>query len=160
MNQPLSVKDVYLLHGTASVVADEEVTLERLINIYATNPAVRGVFLVDTEKRFAGMVSRLAIQKWAEYQLFGKWKNKGDFSAVSDLVGGIKARELAHGGWPATGLRETNRLEDAFVRMMDIGEDILPVVDDEGHVIGDLRLSEILLKAVEAGHEQTSDNKA
>lgn len=156
MNQPLSVKDVYLLHGTASVIADEDVTLERLINIYATNPAVRGVFLVDAEKRFAGMVSRLAIQKWAEYQLFGRWKNKGDFSSVSDLVGGIKAHELARGGWPATGLRETDRLEDAFARMMDIGEDVLPVVDSEGHVIGDLRLSEILLKAVEAGHEQAS----
>jgi CBS domain-containing protein len=133
MNQVLLVRDVYLLHGTASLIADQDTTLERLINIYATNPSVRGVFLIDEDKKFAGMVSRLAIQKWAEYQLFGKWRNEGSYSQISELVTSIKAKDLAHGSRRSFGLKENDRLEDAFQRMMDLGEDILPVVDDDGH---------------------------
>ncbi|MGI2336087.1 MAG: CBS domain-containing protein [Dehalogenimonas sp.] len=155
MSQVILVKDVYLLHGTASVVVDQNTTLERLINIYATNPSVRGVFLVDEDKRFSGMVSHLAIQKWAEYQLFGKSHNQGSNSQIRDLVISIKAKDLAHGGRQSLSLKEDDELEAAFQRMVDLDEDVLPVVDEEGQVIGDLRLSEMLLKAIESGHGET-----
>jgi len=35
--------------------------------------------------------------------------------------------------------------------MMSLGEDVIPVIDEDGRIIGDFRLSEVLLKAIEVG---------
>ena len=67
------VKDVYELHGTASVSVTDDVLLEDIIYRFAHEPGIRGVFLIDEEQRFVGMVSRLAIMKWAEFQLVGTY---------------------------------------------------------------------------------------
>lgn len=39
--------------------------------------------------------------------------------------------------------------------MIDVGEDILPIVNDNSQIIGDLRLSEVLIKVIETGHIET-----
>jgi CBS domain-containing protein len=148
------VRDVYRLHGTASISMDEETPLEEIISRFAHEPAVRGIFLVDGEQRFAGTVSRAAILKWADYQLFGKWKSGVPNSEVTNKITAVKAKYLARGDWHSLGVREADNLAEAFKQMMSFGEDIVPVIDDDGKVIGDLRLSELLLKAIETGREQ------
>ena len=145
------VKDVYLLHGTASVSVTDEVLLEEIIYRFAHEPGIRGVFLIDKEQRFVGMVSRLAIMKWAEFQLFGKWKRGVPASEITHLVDSAKAKNVARGDWRSVGVKEEDTLEKAFNQMMMLGEDVLPVLDEDGRIIGDLRLSEVLLKAIEVG---------
>ena len=147
----LFVKDVYLLHGSAGTVAEESAPLKDIIRIYAEQPGTRGVFLVDEYRRFSGMVSRLAIQKWAEYQLFGKWQGDESCHGINEMIDSVKAKDVAHGNWSSLALKTDDPLETAFKRMIDLGEDILPVVDDKGRIIGDLSLSEVLEKAIEAG---------
>ena len=148
------VKDVYQLHGTASITVTEEIPLEDIIYRFAHEPGIRGVFLIDEEQRFAGMISRLAIMKWAEFQLFGKWKNGIPASGIADLVGSVQAKSLARGDWHSLGVNEYDTLEKAFDRMMKFGEDVIPVIDEDGRIIGDLRLSEVLLKVIEVGRGQ------
>jgi predicted transcriptional regulator len=148
------VRDVYQLHGTASISMDEESPLEDIISRFAHEPAIRGVFLIDVEQRFVGTVSRAAILKWADYQLFGKWKSGVPDSEVTNKITAVKAKYLARGDWHSLGVKEDDTLAEAFKQMMSFGEDIVPVIDDDGKVIGDLRLSEVLLKAIEVGREQ------
>jgi predicted transcriptional regulator len=148
------VRDVHRLHGTASICMDEESALEDIISSYAHEPAIRGVFLVDEEQRFAGVLSRAAILKWADYQLYGKWKAGVPNSEVTNKISAVKAKYLARGDWHSLGVREDDNLAEAFKQMMSFGEDIVPVIDKDGKIIGDLRLSELLLKAIEAGREQ------
>jgi hypothetical protein len=38
--------------------------------------------------------------------------------------------------------------------MVDFGEDVLPVLNEDGIILGDIRLSEILVKAIDVGVEQ------
>ncbi|MEQ4487944.1 MAG: CBS domain-containing protein [Dehalococcoides mccartyi] len=154
MSATLMVKDVHPIHGTAAVTVDENALLKSVISIYATNPGIKGIFLTDAQNRFTGMVSRLAIQKWAEYELFGKWQNNEPDSLVSEMVEDVQAKSVARGDWKSFGLKPNDTLQNAFQRMIQSGEDILPVVDDDGRVIGDLLLSEILMKAIEI-----SDNR-
>ncbi|OGO23959.1 MAG: hypothetical protein A2144_05665 [Chloroflexi bacterium RBG_16_50_9] len=153
------VKDVYQLHGTASISVREEIPLEDIISRFANEPGIRGAFLIDKEQRFAGMISRLAIMKWAEFQLFGKWKNGIPASGVADLVGSVQAKRLARGDWHSLGVKEYDTLEKAFQQMMGFGEDIIPVLDDDGRIIGDLRLSEVLLKVIEVGKQVREDKQ-
>ena len=41
--------------------------------------------------------------------------------------------------------------------MLDLEEDVLPVMDTERRILGDLRLSEVLLKAFEVGKQAQDD---
>ena len=149
----IMVNEVYQLHGTASVSITEEASLGDVIYRFAHEPGIRGVFLVDEELRFAGIVSRIAIMKWAEFQLFGKHKGNIPASEITSLVDLTKARYLARGDWRSYGVKESDTLEEAFTKMMSFGEDIVPVLDEDGKIIGDLRLSEVLLKALEVGRQ-------
>jgi CBS-domain-containing membrane protein len=60
---------------------------------------------------------------------------------------------LARGDWRSLGVKESDTLETAFNQMMNFGEDVIPVLDSEGRILGDLRLSEVLLQAVEVGEQ-------
>lgn len=148
------VRDVYKLHGTASVSVTEEIPLEDIIYRFAHELGLCCVFLVDEEQRFVGTVSRISVIKWADFQLFGKWKSGIPNSEVTNKISAVKAKYLARGDWSSFGVREEDTLAEAFKQMMNFGEDIIPVLDEEGRVIGDLKLSEILLKAIEVGREQ------
>ena len=151
------VKEVYQLHGTASISVTEEVLLEDIISRFAHEPGIRGVFLIDEKQRFAGIVSRTAIMKWAEFQLFGKWKNGVPAPEVTHLVDSVKAKNMARGDWRSYGVKEFDTLEEAFNQMMSFGEDVIPVLDEDGRIIGDLRISEVLLKALEVGRQTGGD---
>ena len=145
------VKDVYQLHGTASITVTEEIPLEDIVYRFANEPGIRGVFLIDEDQRFAGMISQMAIMKWAEFQLFGKLKKDVPASEATKLIDEVKARYVARGDWRSVGVKEWDTLEKAFNQMMMYGEDVIPVTDKDGRIIGDLRLSEVLLKVIEVG---------
>jgi CBS-domain-containing membrane protein len=151
LEKPVLVRDVYKIHGTASLTTSEDSSLEAIIEIYANRPDVRGIFLLDKQQRFVGMVSRLTIYKWAQFQLFKKSCDGISCSEVTEIVESAKAKHLSHGNWKSTGIKESTSLEKAFQQMMDFGEDILPVVDENGRVLGDLRLSELLQMAIKVG---------
>jgi len=48
--------------------------LKDIISKFAHEPGIRGVFLIDEDQRFVGIISRMVIMKRTEPQLFGKWK--------------------------------------------------------------------------------------
>jgi CBS domain-containing protein len=150
----LFVKDAFHEHGTSAIIVEENIPLRDIISIYAKQPKITGIFLVDNNKRFSGIVSKYAIQKWAQYQLSDKWQGDGSCSEISNMIESVQSIALARTG-KTMGLRGEDTLEKAFKLMVDLGEDILPVVDTEGRIIGDLTLSEVLLKAIETGCQST-----
>ncbi len=146
------MSDIFKLHGNASISIDESASLKQVIGVYAADPGIRGVFLIDSKKRLSSMVSRHAIQKWAQYQLFGKWHDS-PCSEFTHIVDNVPAKQVAHGTPDKLSLKLGDDLETAFDKMMMLNEDVLPVVDDDGNIIGDLSLSEILVKALDASEE-------
>lgn len=82
----IRVEEVYRLHGTASASLPEDVPLKEVIARFAREPGLRAVFLIDAEQRFAGVVTRIAIMKWAHFQLFGRWRTEISASATSQVV--------------------------------------------------------------------------
>jgi len=141
----ITVKDVHSLHGVASLSVSESTSLKDVIEKFAREPGLHGIFLVDENQRFAGILSRLALLKWAQFQLFD---NKQD-AAVTASVDNVPARSLARGDWKTFGVTESDSMEKAFNQMISYQVDIIPVLNEKGHIIGDLRLSEILLKVIQ-----------
>jgi CBS domain-containing protein len=150
MNNFLSVKEAYRGHGTSSITLDENTPLKTLIGIFANQPNVQGIFMVDGDRRFLGIVSQFAIRKWAQFQLFDKWQDDGSCSEIGKIIESVNSKTVARAD-KTIGLKVEDALDVAFKRMLDLGENILPVVDDEGKVIGDLTFSEVLLKITDLG---------
>ena len=156
------VEEVYKLHGVASLTMAEDSLLEDIIGTFADDPGLRAIFLVDLDGRFVGEITQVELIKWVQLQLYGAsdvmWRHKGSamgrgMSAweVSYLVSATKARELRYGTYRYLGIRENDTLQNALDKMIRYRTDILPVIDYQGRILGDLRLSEVLLKTVEVG---------
>ena len=153
MVKTVRVEDVYRLHGTASAVVQEDVLLEDLIIKFAQEPNLCGVFLIDAQQRFAGMIARADLLKWSTVVLLGGKVSIASSGEAYRIMLATKARDLRREDWPFLGVKKTDTLQTALNQMIDSGEDIIPVLDSEGRILGDLRLSEVLLKAIEIGQQ-------
>ena len=150
----IKVEEVYRIHGTASVSVPEDVSLEYIITRFAREPSVRGIFLTDTSERFVGLITRNDLMKWAHIKLFGgKGRHDIAVSELFRLAGAVKAKDLLRSDQRKLSVKETDTLQTALDKMLDYEEDVLPVVDGERRILGDLRLSEVLLKAIEVGKQ-------
>ena len=64
------------------------------------------------------------------------------------------AKGLTRWGMGSFCVRASDMLDTALNRMIEFEEDIIPVLDEDGRILGDLRLSEVLLKTLEMSTEQ------
>jgi len=139
------VSEVYKLHGSVSVSINVDSSLEEVIGWFVRVPSLRGIFLVDSKLRFVGMVSRIDLLRWAHLKLAGgKGRYEISISDVFRISDARKASDL-NGGTPRTpSVKESDTLQSALDKMLDYEEDIIPVLDSEGRILGDLGLSEVL----------------
>ena len=58
----IRVEEVYRIHGTASVSVREDVSLEYVTTRFAREPGARGIFLINADERFVGLITRTALR--------------------------------------------------------------------------------------------------
>jgi len=139
------VKDVYNLHGNAAVRMNADIPLENAIGTLARNPSLRCVFLVDAQQRFTGIVTRVNLLRWALVNMTsGKGLHQIPVSEYYRIVDASKARDLATDNLNAVSVKENDTIQSALEKMLAAEEDIVAVLDNEGRVLGDLSLSEVL----------------
>jgi CBS domain-containing protein len=139
------VAKVFKIHGTASISVDEDTSLEGIIGTFAQQPSIRGVFLIDKNLRFVCMITRIDLIRWTHLQLSGgKGMDRVPIWDILRLVEARKAKDIAMSYRGTISVKETDTLQSALNQMLVHEEDILPVLDQEGKVLGDLRLSEVL----------------
>jgi CBS domain-containing protein len=155
VNAP-TVREVYRQHGTAAMTLPANASLENLIDIMVREPSVRGIFLVDSEQRFAGMVTRVNLTRWAHLNLAGGKAAKDlPLSEFFRIIDARKAKDLLGGDGPDLSVREEDSLQSALDKMLEIDEDMIAVTDRGGTVLGDLRLTEILWWVITYGRPAT-----
>jgi CBS domain-containing protein len=146
----IKVGEVHGIHDAAYEQAAGTVSLEEVISIFACKPAVRAVFMVDPRSRYAGAFSRLDLLRWVHIHLFGgKGRREIPIAEFYRLASAKVARDMVSRDMSRFSVREQDSLQDAVDMMLDYEEDIIPVVDTDNRVVGDLTLSEVLLKAFE-----------
>lgn len=140
------------MHGNASITVSEDVSLEYVLSYLGHEQHIRGIFLVDAAQKFKGVITSLDLRRWVHIELFGgKGRHEIPISTFYRIADAKKARDLARGDYRSLGVKETDSLQTALNKMLDFEEDIIPVLDSEGRILGDLRLSEVLLKSLEVG---------
>lgn len=148
----ICVEDICDREGMPCVVMPEDEPLENVIKKFAENPVCGGVFLLDSKQRFAGILTRTSLLRWVIARLGGHRGKHVHLSAVFSSVFSSRARDLARGDWRTMGVKTSDDVETAFQQMVDYDVNYVPVLDKEGHIEGSLRLSQVLLKALEAGN--------
>jgi len=125
--------------------------MKDVVSRFASDSSLRGIFLVDSRHRFAGVITRADLLKWSIIRLL---RGKIDIVSAAEaqrLVFATKAKDLRREDWVLLGVREDDSLQTALNQMIDSEEGIIPVLDSKGKILGDLSLSEVLLKAMEVG---------
>mgnify|MGYP001054362680 CR=1 FL=1 len=139
------VSKVYTAHGMASITVPDDALLQEIIGRLAHDPSLRAVFLVDPEGHLTGTVSPVRLLRWAHFQLFrGKEGHMTPVAEFFRIIDAEKAKDIAHVGAAVLSVREDDPLHVALDKMIGKREDVLPVLNSQGQIMGDLRLSEVL----------------
>ena len=137
-------------------IISEDEPLENLIIKFTRDPHARGIFLVDSNERFTGVVTQSDLLRWANLR-FGRAPGAGRVNIsrqdIYRLVFSTRAREVARGDWRTLGVQLSDDLETVLNQMFDHEETDIPVLDEHGKILGDLKISEVLLKALEVSRE-------
>lgn len=89
------------------------------------------------------------------------WQRKGSISIspkdIYRIASATRAKDLAVGDWRTMGVRLDDDLATALQQFMEHDEIDIPVLDKDGRVLGDLRLSQTLYYSIEAGRKEDGE---
>jgi CBS domain-containing protein len=157
-NPCLMVSDVFNLHGCISISINSDSSVEEVIGSFVRKPSLGGIFLVDSKLRFVGLITRTDLLKWAHIKLVGgKGRHEIAVSELFRIADARRAKELMTPDTQILSVKESDTLQAALDKMLDYKQDIIPVVDDEGRILGDLGLSEVLWAGIAYGRQSTRE---
>lgn len=153
----IRVEEILRPHGTCalSVSVTKSTDLEDVITKFTENPAIHGVFVVDSEQRFQGIIRLRDLRKWVQLRIL---KESGMHRALSTweayyIISADKSVDLVYGDRDSLGLQVNDTLEKALQKMVEYETNILPVLDNADRIIGELLITHVLHKVVEIGKQ-------
>ena len=128
-----------------ALIVAEDLPLDEAIRRFASDATLHGIFLLDADDRFAGVISNRDLLDWARMQFdllsrdfmlpVGKVRRLLNAKTVGDLA-------LPDSVKMAASLEDS--LASALFTMSEYGLEDLAILDAEGRIVNDLRLSEVL----------------
>jgi len=132
-----------------SLIARSDTPLSRVVHEFAGRHDLQGIFLVDDAERLVGVVNNQDLLQWARLHLDLPLPPPSvTLGQVRRLVLAQHARDLARPGSREAAVYEGDTLDTALTRMAQQNLTAIPVLDERGRVINDLRLSEVLAVAL------------
>ncbi|MFA5055279.1 MAG: CBS domain-containing protein [Dehalococcoidia bacterium] len=154
----ITVKEIYSPTDSCYLCFQENAPITGIAEKFAHDPSLRAVFLTDSKGKFTGMVRRSDMMKWLYLQIYGK-VGGGDVS-TGDAIQFTLAKEaidIARGNADSIGVKPEDTLQKALDKMIAHKESIVPVLDNEDKILGDLRASTVLKKALEMWEKEKKD---
>ncbi len=128
-----------------AMVVKEDLLLSEAVNQFATNHDLRGIFLTDASDRISGIINKRDLLNWVSMQLSAPQSGRQlTVGQMRRLLKAQKVSDLAVNGSEDAAVRLDETLADALEKMTHYELADIPVVDENGRIVNDLRLSEIL----------------
>ena len=152
--QKLIVKDLYLLDTSPPLIVQAGQDITHVIKQFAQKPALRGIFVVDEEKHLVGVITRRDLLDWARTRIGASFRSTRDFWLAEDarlirIMVSSSVSDIVHPDSSAAYVKLEDSLAQALRVMIEYDLICLPVIDDAGQIIGDLKLTEILHRIVQ-----------
>jgi CBS domain-containing protein len=150
--QRLFVKDAYRLHEEDPILVTCDDEISQVIENFAQYAELSVIFVVEDNGRFAGVISRTDLLDWARVKvgaaLMKPLGDRGKTLRLVSLIHASKVSEVLRKETVEAAVLPEDTLADALHRMIEADLVILPVIDEDRHIIGSLTLSELLNRAM------------
>lgn len=150
--QKLKVRDVCNNDISDALLCGPDDDITTVIERFAGDPALRGIFVTDTEQRLLGVITRRDLLEWARIKVGDIIRRSPNVEDTVRLVSLMSASTAGKFMKPES-RKAIVHLEDSLVSalrlMLDLDMIVLPVVDDNKRITGDLRLTQLLARIVQ-----------
>jgi CBS-domain-containing membrane protein len=143
---------------TPSLITSPEDEFSDVVRRFAEQPELRGIFIADEECHLLGVITRRDLLDWARVQLGAAfYAEKEDWLKedvrLFELMRASNPQEIARPDSAEAAAKLDDPLSEALRKMIVLDLICLPVVDDQGIIIGDLKFTEILFQALHSIEE-------
>ena len=154
--QGLHVKDAYRLNDEEPIVVKLEDEIDHVIENFAQHSELSGIFVVEEEARFAGVITRTDLLDWARVKvgatLMRPLQDRSKALRLISLIHASQVSDILRQGTKKAAVNPDDTLARALRRMIEADLVILPVLDENEHIIGSLTLSELLSRVLMENH--------
>ncbi len=142
----ITVKDVYDPEKMNSLIIGEEESLETVIRNLAEYPGLRGIFVIDKAGKLQGVITRRVLLDYVETKLRKPLREIPFKTLMLKNILKPRVGDAVAPGSHRAAIKPEDDILKALDLMMELDLIDLPVINDEGKILGDLKLSAILLK--------------
>ena len=151
--EELIVGDTYQPDRSPPLLIGPDAGFAAIVQRLARQPELRGTFVVDDEQRLLGIITRGDLLDWSRAQLGASlqapFKGVEETLRLASLINASKVGQVMHANSNKAAVKKDSSLAHALRLMVELDLIVLPVVDSYDRVIGEVRLSDILARALE-----------
>jgi len=142
------IKDFYQIDVDPPIVISQYDEFAEVIHLFSSSSELRGVFVADHKDQFVGVITRSDLLDWTRVQVGDFFDEGGQTSdktiRLSNLIHATTVGEIMNPNTVMASVRLENTAKDAMMNMVTHYIVVIPVIDDENKIIGDIKLSELL----------------
>lgn len=155
--QKLTVKDAFQLDDEDPIILGFDNEFRQVIENFANHTDLRGVFVVDEDDRFSGVITRTDLLDWVRVKL-----GAALLMPLTDVDKTIRLSTLVSATTVVDILRQETNIVAVFANdtlahalhiMIEADLIVLPVINESHHIIGNLTLSELLHQVLTISQE-------
>ena len=150
--EKITVKDTMRLDDDDPILLKLTDDFSQVIKNFAQHSEIKGIFVVDEDDRFLGVITRTDMLDWARAKLgtilYKPLTDMNQTIRLVTLIGASKVGDILRSETKSASVHLNDTLGEALKIMVDVDLIVLPVVDESSRVVGRLRLSEILEKSL------------
>ena len=147
-----TVQDAYQLDDQDPILLKMTDEFSQVIHNFVHHSELRGVYAVDDDNRFAGVITRTDLLHWAQARLgaffLKPWMNADETLQLVNLINASAVEDVLRPDTKKAAVFANETLAHALRTMIEADLIVLPVVDESRHIIGGLTLSEVLNSAL------------
>jgi CBS domain-containing protein len=150
--QKTLVKEAYHLDDEDPILINLRADFSHVIQNFALHCELRGVFVVDDDNRFLGVITRTDQLEWAQAKLgaflLKPLTDMDKTMRLITLIGSASVGDILRTETKNAAVLADDNLAHALKKMIEADLIILPVIDESHQIIGSLTLTEILNTAL------------
>lgn len=153
----LKVKDAYHLNDEEPIVVKLTDEIDLVIEDFAHHTELSGIFVVEEDGRFAGVITRTDLLDWARVKvgaaLMKPVEGRDKALRLVSLIHASQVSDILRQEAKDAAVFPDDTLATALHTMIEADLILLPVIDATQHIIGSLTLSELLSRALTENQE-------
>ena len=146
--QKKTVKDAFQSVDEDPILVKMTDDFNQVINNFAHHAELRGIIVIDDDKRFSGVITRTDLLDWARVKygaVFQEPKPNTDKTIrLANLINSATVSEVLRPDTKKAVVLPSDTLAYALRMMIESDLILLPVIDESQNIIGSLTLSELL----------------